>query len=323
VQRVIDTWTAVARDHLRISPAPVPWVVFYDDARAWHLNADVTLLPSTHTAAAPFPDDGGRRHSLHVIPHDDGRMWLPGTSPLAPDARQPRMFTMPYAGGRKALSVVPLPAWLRRAAGAETTSDPEALVAGVAVHEITHTRHLPDLARRLSRLRERHAIAPGITENLIEQTFAADAGYVALYRRERDMLIQAAGELDTQPSSSLQAISRALAIADERRATYFRGDRAVLAEMEDMFLVLEGVGVWAQFQAARLYAPAGEPWQTTAMNLLHLNTDWVQEEGFALFVLIDRLVPGWQERFFQPQFPSPFAVLREAVDRTRASRTPD
>jgi hypothetical protein len=45
------------------------------------------------------------------------------------------------------------------------------------------------------------------------------------------------------------------------------------------------------------------------------NTDWVQEEGFALFVLIDRLVPNWQARLLAADFPSPFAVLGEAVEK--------
>ena len=322
VQSVITTWTTVSREHLRMAPAPLPWVVFYDEARAWHLNADAALLPPTHTASMSVPDESGQQHSLHAVLHDNGLLWLPDTSPLRLDARQPRMFTMPYAGGARALSVVPLPSWLRRAVGAEATTDPEILISGVAVHEMTHTRHLPDLIRRIGRLRERHPIPAGITENLVEQTYADDAGYTALYRQERDMLIQAAGDLDAQPAASLHLISRALALADERRGTYFRGDRTVFADLEDMFLVLEGVAVWAQFQAGRTHAPAGETWQTTAMNLLHLNTDWIQEEGFVLFVLIDRLVPGWQARFFEPQFPSPFVVLREAVEQRRASPAP-
>jgi hypothetical protein len=49
------------------------------------------------------------------------------------------------------------------------------------------------------------------------------------------------------------------------------------------------------------------------MALLSRNTDWVQEEGLVLFVLIDRFVPDWQSRFLAPGFPSPFAVLRDAV----------
>ena len=47
----------------------------------------------------------------------------------------------------------------------------------------------------------------------------------------------------------------------------------------------------------------------------------VQEEGLGLFLLIDRLVPGWQKRFLKPAFPSPFAVLRAAVSGRRPRRS--
>jgi hypothetical protein len=312
VQTVLDTWTTVSGAHLRLSPTPVPWIVFYDEDRAWHLNADVTVLPAPHTSATSIADGSGRRHSLHVVPNVGG-LWLPGSSPVALDERQPRVFTMPYGEGARALSVVPLPAWFRRQGDPGAIADPAAFYVGVAVHEIVHTRHLPDVMRRISALRERHSIPAGITENIIQQTYATNAACVALYQQERDALFQAAGDLDAGADSALRHLARALTHADARRANYFTGDRAILVELEDLFLVLEGVGVWAQFQVLRSQAPADETWQTTAMNLLRLNTDWMQEEGFALFVLIDRFVPDWQARFFDEEFPAPFAVLREVV----------
>lgn len=320
VQRVLDLWTTVARDQLQLAPTPLSWIAFYDHAHAWHVDAEVRLLPTTHLAAGSITDGSGRQHSLHVVPHSEG-LWLPGTSPLALDERHPPSFTVPSAGGATALAVVPLPSEIRRASAGATTTDPEALVAGIAVHELTHTRQLPGLVRRIARLRERHPLPSGASENLVQQTFATDEKYVKLYRQERDALFQAASELDTSPESALHLLSRALTLADQRRQVYFHGERAVYAELEDIFLVLEGVGVWAQFQAGRLQAPT-ERWQTTAMNLMHLNTDWVQEEGFALFVVMDRLVPDWQPAFFDPDFPSPFEVLAEALRRRQAAVPP-
>jgi hypothetical protein len=138
----------------------------------------------------------------------------------------------------------------------------------VAVHEITHTSHLPDVMRRLSALREGHSIPAGITENIHQQTYATNAACVALDQQERDALFQAAGDLDAGPDSALRHLARALTHADERRAKFSTGDHAVSADLEDLFLVLEGVGVWAQFQVLRSQAPVDETWQTTAMNLL-------------------------------------------------------
>jgi hypothetical protein len=55
----------------------------------------------------------------------------------------------------------------------------------------------------------------------------------------------------------------------------------------------------------------------TAMALAARADAWSQLEGLGRFLLIDRLAPGWQARFLAPDFPSPFAVLREAVNADR------
>jgi hypothetical protein len=54
------------------------------------------------------------------------------------------------------------------------------------------------------------------------------------------------------------------------------------------------------------------------MSLAPFYGQWSQEEGAGLFFLIDRLVPGWKRRFFGPELPSPFEVLRAAVATTQS-----
>lgn len=314
VQTVLDTWTTVSRQDLHLSPTPVPWIIFHDQHRAWHLNADVTQLSAPHVHALPISDGSGLQYSLHVVSNIGG-LWLPGSPPVPLDEHEPRVFTTSYAQGTRALSVLPLPSWFRNQGGGGALTNPAAFFVSVAIHEIVHTRHLPDLMRRITALRKDHSVPAGITENIIQQTYANDPEYVALYQQERDAFIQVASQLDAGEEASLRLLANALNLAEARRAKYFTGDRAVFADLEDLFTVLEGVGVWAQFQVLRAQAPTDETWQTTAINLLRLNTDWVQEEGFVLFVLIDRFVPDWQARFFDPEFPSPFAVLREVAER--------
>jgi hypothetical protein len=73
--------------------------------------------------------------------------------------------------------------------------------------------------------------------------------------------------------------------------------------------------MWAQYRTARQRAPAAEDWLQTLAVLSARSDSWSQKEGLGLFLLIDRLVPGWQRRFFAADFPSPFSVLREALDR--------
>ena len=313
MRQVLETWVNVARVHLRIDPQPLPWLIFYDEQRAWHVNAEVTRLPAGRAATAAAVPFGGRDYVVHVVPHAPG-VWLPAGDPLTLEAGQtPRIFSMPYGDEGRAFVVMPFPSLIRRLPDADTLADPDGFFAAVAVHEIVHTRHLGDVMRRITALRERHPIPAGITDNVIQETFGHAAGYAATYAKERDAFFQAAGDLETRPEASRRAIREALALAEQRRATFFTGDRAVFADLDDIFLVMEGVAVWAQLQALRAQAPRDETWQATAMALLSRNTDWVQEEGLVLFVLIDRFVPDWQSRFLTAGFPSPFAALRGAM----------
>jgi hypothetical protein len=101
----------------------------------------------------------------------------------------------------------------------------------------------------------------------------------------------------------------------QRRARYFVGKRKVYAPLEEIFLTLEGAAMWAHFQMARDHAPAGEDVPTTLNKLAAKTNAWSQVEGLSLFLLIDRLVPDWQIRYFAPNPPSPFAVLRSTLQK--------
>ena len=107
-------------------------------------------------------------------------------------------------------------------------------------------------------------------------------------------------------------------MSQRRKDRFFVGDKEWYSSLEDIFLAMEGLAMWVQYRTARERAPSGEEWLKTLITLSERHDAWSQEQGLGLFLLIDRLVPGWQARFLAPDFPSPFTVLREAVGR----RTP-
>jgi hypothetical protein len=105
---------------------------------------------------------------------------------------------------------------------------------------------------------------------------------------------------------------RALEMVRSRHARYYRGAAAAYAELESLFLTMEGVGQWTAY---RLTKSRGAT-DADALKLVRDNRRyWSQDEGLALFLLIDALVPGWQARIFTPTPVSPFALLEEAVNR--------
>jgi hypothetical protein len=122
---------------------------------------------------------------------------------------------------------------------------------------------------------------------------------------------------DSDHEISRRLVLEALSIAERRRTRFFTGTRAVHAELDDIFLVMEGVGEWVRFQLKRQQVSPSAPWHQTLNEMMADSDAWSQHQGLALFLLIDRFVPDWQSRFLSSNYPSPFSVLREALTTPR------
>jgi hypothetical protein len=84
----------------------------------------------------------------------------------------------------------------------------------------------------------------------------------------------------------------------QRRARWFTGEVAKWAPLDDLFLDMEGLGQWAAY--AWYVDPRGLD-LGAARAQTEVRRDgkhWTQDEGLALFLTIDRLVPDWQSLAF-------------------------
>jgi hypothetical protein len=308
MQAVLDTWEVVSQRELEMVASPLPWIIFYDGTAAWHLQPDTRLIP-THQESPTVLRYMDRAHALIRVPHDGGRLWVPGRAPLD-FARHP-VATMPYDEDRRSFFVAPLPALFHRLAGPDQARRLDELFLGLACHELTHTLQLAYAMPRIASLRGRYPLPPGFDDNLVQDTFGALEAYQQAYKAERALL--GAAILAPNPEDSRTALREALSLSQQRRDRFFLGDKAGYAGLEDVFLSMEGMAMWVQFRTARARASADEDWMQTLVTLSARHDAWSQEHGLALVLLLDRFVPGWQARLLSPDFPSPFAILREAV----------
>ena len=313
MQTALDRWEDVCRRHLRLPVESLAWVIFYDDNYAWHVSAEKDLLPAHETATVTLNFAGQPRELIRVA-HKQG-LWVPEREEALP--LKADLSAMPYADDQKAFCIIPLPAMFHKLEGLGTAAEMDEFFLGIAQHELTHTRQFPFLMADIKRLSKRYPVPEHLDDNLLEDTFGKDKVYAQHFNREMNILGEA--YMAGTPAQGRRDLARALTMIHQRRARYFVGKRKVYAPLEEIFLTLEGAGMWAHFQMAREHAPAGETMQTTLMNLARRMNAWSQVESLALFLLIDRLVPNWQARFFAPHPPSPFAVLRETLRQKPAT----
>jgi len=308
IETALNRWETACRRYLNLPSHPLPWVILFDERAAWHVNPEKAWLPP-HRQLKSSVKFVGRKYPLIQVEHRDGRLWVPDRDPLPVKSGG---AAMPYDNDRNVFFELALPSLWRRESGVPPSRDLDETVLGFALHELTHTRQLAGVVGRIEAMRSRSVLPESVNDNLIENTFGKNAEYKKMFDDEFGHLSRAL--LADDPKLIREAISEALAASQRRRERFFVGDYQGWSGLDDIFLVMEGMGMWVHYRMARDHAPKGEDWRRTATVLGSRGDTWSQLEGLALILLIDRFVPGWQARFLAPGFPSPFAVLREALN---------
>lgn len=310
MQTALDRWEITCRRHLRLPVEPLAWIIFYDENYAWHISVEKELLSAHETTPIKLNFAGTARELLRV-PHKAG-LWVPereGRLPIKID-----LHAAPYADEKKTYCIIPLPSLIHKLEPATDPATMDEIFLGFAQHELTHTRQLLFVGEQLRRLSEIYRLPKQLDDNLLENTFGSNKAYTKRFHLEVDAFGDAA--LANTTAECNRYLARALRMVQQRHARYFVGQRKLYASLDEIFLTLEGTAMWAQFQMVREHAPAGEDISATFTRVMNDGKSWVQVEGMALFLLIDRLVPDWQTRYFAPNPPSPFALLQEALRKT-------
>ena len=104
-----------------------------------------------------------------------------------------------------------------------------------------------------------------------------------------------------------------------RQARWFTGDEAVFAALDDIFLALEGVGQWAGYAWLAHPEGGGVAADEAIRIMLGRRRWWVQDEGLALLLVVDRLLPDWPALEFSVPAPGASELLERAVEKTNGA----
>ena len=296
IAAAIEIWGKAA-DALERSIDSMPWTVLYDEHCVVHLNPRSGRSRVEDGAlAVTF---GGKPVPIRSIAFRK-RFSIPSGAKLGADAVA---FTS-MARDDGTFFVMALPSVWRKDPRSMPGEDIDEFASGVLAHEMTHTIHLSSVMAALAEVKGRHPSMPeSVDDDYLQSVFEADADYVAAYEREMALYRRAVAEADA--TVAREAARQALAASDQRRQHYFRGDRAFFADLEALFLNMEGVASWVAYSVV---GRGGDP-------MAFSGRFWSQQEGLLLFLLLDRFDPGWKARVFAADVPDPFAMLRAAICR--------
>lgn len=310
-QDILDKWTRASRDYLEIDPDPLPRIVLFNSSCAWHLGAAVGEPPRSIRLDTPLRV-GGRSVPIQVVAHA-GTVMLPNGAEIPSEIIA---VAMPGPAARPdAFFVLALPElWQRHP---QASQDPHLAIRipSVALHEMIHTRQMSDLQRRVHAIGQRFDLPTRFDDDVVEHRFGSAAEYRSLFVAEQELLYGAIAESDL--NRAIVLTDEAISIAQRRRERFFTGNDEAYSELEGLFLNMEGVAEWVRFKSHQ----ADPAWPNADADIIAFlrgqENSWSQDQGLALILLLDRMVPDWKRQILRPSMPSPWAVLRDAIDRAR------
>ena len=263
IDSAVDAWRITSREVLALDTAALPQMILFDG----RCMSD------------------GRPHG--------GKIRLPDGAEI------PAAITS-FAGSHddKPFLVMALPSVWRKVPRHADDPRLEAMMRSVFIHEMTHTVQSHTLGGRIGALIDKYRLpSDEVDDDIVQKKFGADAGHTAAYEKERDLFYAAAAAPSADAARKL--LAEAVAAMRDRRKQFMSGDRIVYAELEDNFLMMEGVANWAAYRDARRNMTEAE-----AVTWMRGGRWWTQDEGLGIFLALDRALPGWHTRVLGDDPPS-------------------
>jgi hypothetical protein len=293
IDRTMDAWNHTSRDITGIGRVKRITAVLFDD------RCEVL----SRTAMNGGPKSWTARAFTGQVPLPNGEKIPPGVI----------SFAMGDEKSGENFFVMSTPSvWRAANKSANGLESLELLMTAVVLHEATHVAQMPTYGQRIGRLAEAHKLPEDFNDDTIQKRFEGERDFKDSVSRETDLLLAAATARDDSTAIRLAGDARNLMKA--RQARWYTGADGYLAEAEDVFLTLEGSAQWAAYQW--LVDPRGgaaDPRLAFGSFAWH-GKWWSQNEGFALFMALDRLAGAqWKRHAFGDGQKTALQMLDEAL----------
>lgn len=262
---------------------------------AWRFSArEITGATSSRPFAAVFFDDDCVLTSANAFslaapsdavwiatPHA-GNVTLPGGQVIPAG-----VISFAAADGASAFFVMSTPSIWRAAGVRNDALGMETMMTAVLLHEAAHVTQSSTYGARMSEIVAANHLADDFDDDNVQRRFGENVEFAASVERETGLLFQI---VDNRDDAAARRLAReALDMMNARRARWFTGADAYLAETEDIWLTFEGSGQWIGYQWIVHPAGGGAESDVAMANFARRGRWWSQKEGVALAFAVDRL----------------------------------
>nr|WP_315029124.1 hypothetical protein [uncultured Chryseobacterium sp.] len=192
--------------------------------------------------------------------------------------------------------VMPLPSFWKKAGIQSKELGLDNLITGVFIHEFSHSQQMQSFGAKVTQFEKQNNFGVDFTDDIIQNIFSKNAPYVDHYNAEVSSLYHSISdkELNTKEAS------KGLNLMNQRHKDYFKNQYQNLAEIDDLFLTMEGLGQYSMYLWL-IDSRGAKVDKNRAIEGVRRNKKWwSQDEGLVLFLILERLKKpeAWAKEMF-------------------------
>jgi len=278
VEKWFAAWELVSKKIYGIKTLQPVEFVFFDSTHVY--STSKVSIPNGELVEGPkmFGDTLPWKKAIH-----HGELTLPDTQVIPLGLMS---FAAPLDGTR-AFFVMPLPDYWEASGVSSKELGLENLIIGVFLHEFSHTQQMRNFGKQLSFYEQNNSFEVDFSDDIIQDYFEKDSIYQARFRDETRLFYLASQAKDKASLKKMTTLG--LDLLESRQKDYFTGAYSNLQEIDDFFLTMEGIGQYSMY-AWFIHPKGGKLSKEKALAGVRRGRKWwSQEEGLALFLILDRL----------------------------------
>jgi len=294
-----DAWQLISSEVFKINTVKPVQFVFFDDQYVYS-TSEITVPKGVSVKGNDLMNlKLTWKKNLH---HDTLTL---------PNQKKVPIGLMSYASesNGNAFFVMPLLSFWQNVGVTSKELGTEKLVTGVFLHEFSHSQQMENFGKKISAYEKATHFDVPFSDDILQHLFDKNEAYLSLFKQEVSFLYSSVK--DEKLDQTL--LDKALKTMQNRQQTFFKGKFVALKEIDCIFLTMEGLGQYAMYLWL-IHPKGGNIAIPDALAGVRRGGKWwSQEEGFGLFLVLDRLtVPSaWASGSFDDRTEDVFSLIKK------------
>lgn len=289
ISKWFSAWKLVSKDIYKIDSIRPVEFVFFDDQYVYSTSA-ITIKNGINVKGPNLMNL--KLHWKKELHHDS--LTLPDKS-VVPINLMSFAAAIPTDSSRS-FFVMPLPGFWKKSGVSSKELGLENLITGVFIHEFSHSQQMQNFGKKMTAMEHQNNFGVEFSDDIVQNIFSKDTTYLDIYKKENELFY---GSIKNNALEK-KSVKEAFALMKQRQQEYFKGIYENLQLIDNFFLTMEGLGQYSMFLWLT-HPQGGHIERETAIKGVRRGAKWwSQDEGLALFLILDTLTPpkNWVRSMF-------------------------